>query len=105
MDKVLIKDQNGVSVPLLRLGATPVILTSADGSSVASASAISATADIICRFTSSADCFITTAASPTATTSHVRLWANQTEYFIVPKGHKVAYLAATASVLNIVPQD
>lgn len=105
MEKVLIKDDNGVSVPLLRLGATPVILTSATGASVASAAVISATNDTICRFTSSVDCHITTAASPTATTSHVRLWANQVEYFIVPLGHKIAYLADTGGVLNVIAQS
>jgi len=88
-------DDNGTPTPLLKLGGTTVVVTST-GASAASAAAISATEDIICRISASADCFITSAASPTATTSDIPLWAKTTEYFIIPKGHKVAVVQAAS---------
>jgi len=102
MDAKLHLDPNGNPVPLIRTGATPVIVTSA-GASAASENAISSTDDVICRITASADCHIWTAEDPTATTSHIRLWANQVEYFIIPKGHKLAVVGA--STVNILPQS
>jgi len=101
MSNILHLDDNGNPLPLLRTGGTPVILTST-GASAATAAAISTTQDTICRLTASADCHMTTGTGPTATTSHIRLWANQVEYFIIPMNHKIAIVGA--ATLNITPQ-
>jgi hypothetical protein len=100
MSNILHLDDNGNPLPLLRTDGTVVIVTST-GASAASAAVIDANEDCICRITASADCHMTTGADPTATTSHIRLWANQVEYFIIPKGHKIAIVGA--STVNILP--
>jgi len=100
--KPLPLDDNGNPQPLIRLGATPIIVTSS-GASAASAAVISATEDTPCMIQASADCHIWSAADPTATTSHVRLWAKVPYYFIVPSGHKIAVVGA--STINILPQS
>jgi len=101
MSSILNLDENGTPMPLMRFGGTPVIVTSS-GASAASAAVISSTGDTICRITASADCHITTGADPTATTSHVRFWAKQVEYWIIPKNHKLAVVGE--STVNITPQ-
>jgi len=102
MDKVLPLDDNGNAYPLIRLGATPIIVTST-GASAATAAVIHATQDTPCRITASADCHIWTAADPTATTSHIRVWAKTYLDFIIPAGHKLAVVGA--STVTILPQS
>lgn len=99
MSNKLQLDDNGNPMPLLRTDGTVVILTSA-GTSVATAAAINATEDRICRVTADADCHMKTGTAPTATTSDIRLWAKNEYYFTVPAGHKIAIVgAATLNIL------
>ena len=89
-------DPNGNPIPTFMLGGATV---SADGTSASAATAvINADDDQLVSITVSADCYITTGATPTATNAHMRMWANERINAIVPKGHKVACLGAIVTV-------
>lgn len=51
---------------------------------------------VVVRIVSTTDCYLTFAASPTATSSHSILPAFWPEYFTVTPGQKVALLQVTA---------
>ncbi len=52
-------------------------------------------ATVIVRIHSDAICSIAFGTNPTATANSLRLAANQTEYFAVKSGHKVAVISNT----------
>jgi hypothetical protein len=87
MEKVLLKDANGESVPVFSPGAT--IKISPAGVSVASA-VVNATDNQLIRVVATAAMNITVGAAPTATTSDMYLPAACVEYYIIPANTKVA---------------
>jgi hypothetical protein len=87
MNKVLIKDANGESVPAFCPGATiKLVLT---GASVASA-VVNATDNQLIRVVATAAMNITVGSAPTATNSDMYLPAACVEYYIIPANTKVA---------------
>jgi hypothetical protein len=88
MEKVLLKDANGESVPVFSPGAT--IKISPAGGSVASAAVVNATDNQLIRVVATAAMNITVGAAPTATASDMYLPAACVEYYIIPANTKVA---------------
>lgn len=87
MNKVLIKDANGESVPAFCPGATiKLVLT---GASVASA-VVNATDNQLIRITTDAAVHLAFSADPTATTTGMYLPAGAIDYLVIPAGFKVA---------------
>lgn len=96
MKGLLRLDPNGNPIPAITLGGTTL---TADGTSASAATAVvNATDDQLVWITVSADCYVTTGPTPTATSSHVRMWANERVACIVRKGDKVACLGAVVWV-------
>ena len=93
-------DQNANPLPLFILGNNTV--QNVDGTAASAASNVIDANDYqTVRITVSADCHITSGAAPTATTDHIRMWANQTAEFCVVPGHKIAVLGAIANITTM----
>lgn len=99
-DNTLPKDKNNEIKPLFILGNNTV--QNVDGTSASAASAvIDADNYQTVMITASLDCHIITGTDPTATTSHIRLWANERIFFEITPGHKIAVLGAIANITTM----
>ena len=83
----------GAALPMVK--APPLVeQTIAISGASAQSAAFAGTTDII-RVHSDAICSVLVGPNPTATTSTMRLAADQTEYFVVNPGDKIAVIANT----------
>ena len=88
IDEVLLKDANGVSIPVFCPGATVKI--SPNGASAATSAVINATDYQLVRIVATAAMNIAVAAAPIATATDMYLPAAMVDYLIIPKACKIA---------------